>query len=289
MDANVDTAFVLSSGGNRGAIEAGVLLALLKHGIAPQLLIGSSIGALNAINLATDPTLRGAERLVEIWRTTKKSDAFQGGYLSMVTRLITRKDSFFSNEKIKRQVEHYLPPGVEYFGDITDVKLRIVAANLNTGKLHVFGQDPTESLVDAAMASTAVPPIFPPWEYRGWQYVDGGTVSALPIGVALEDSPKKIYAIDVNFTEEVKPRIKGIFNIVSRTITTMMYQQFLNDLKWAQMERTEAVYHISTSAFQRTRIWDLSHTEEMIEIGQQLATNFLRQEHPTGYVKHQAP
>ncbi len=67
-----------------------------------------------------------------------------------------------------------------------------------------------------------------------------------------------------------------------------MCQQFRNDLKWAQMRQTESIYHISTDAFQGTRIWDLSHTEEMIEVGQQMVSDFLRQEHPTGYVKYQA-
>ena len=210
MGQGIDTAFVLSSGGNRGPIEAGALLALLRHGITPQLLVATSVGALNAIPLAIDPTVRGAESLVNTWSTSKKDWGFQGSYLSMGRRLLASNDSLFSNENLKRSIERNLPPQVRYFGDISGIKLRIVAANLNTGRMHVFGHDPSESLVDAAMASTAIPPYLPPWEYRGWQYVDGGVVSALPIGVALEENPRKIYAIDVNSIGEVKTGIRGI-------------------------------------------------------------------------------
>ena len=288
MNKDIDIAFVLSSGGNRGPIGAGALGALLKHSITPQLLVGTSIGALNAIHLATNPTINGAENLVEIWTAMAKEKILGRNYLSMGRRLITSKDSLFSNTNLKRLIESNLPPKVRYFGDISDVQLRIVATNLNTGKLHVFGRDPSESLVDAAMASTAVPPYLPPWEYRGCQYVDGAVVSALPIGVALAEHARKVYAIDVNFTGEVKSKIKGVFNIAGRAVSIMMYQQFLNDLKWAQLQHT-TIYHISSNAFQKTRMWDMKHTEEMLKIGKEMVSEFLNQEHPAGYTKYEAP
>ncbi|MCD6359190.1 MAG: patatin-like phospholipase family protein [Dehalococcoidia bacterium] len=289
MDSDIDTAFVLSGGGNRGAIEAGALLSLLKHNITPQLLVGTSVGALNAIRFAVNPTVGGAKKLIRIWKEATKVNIFTGNYLSMGRRFISSRDSLFDNEKLRHLIESSLPPGIKYFGDMPDIKLRIVAANLNTGEMYVFGHDPSESLVDAAMASTAIPPYLPPWECHGWQYIDGGVVSSLPIGVAIEEHARKIYALDVNFAGEVKPKIKGVFNIAGRAVSIMMYQHFLGDLKIAQTGHTETIYHIATNAFKETHLWNMSNTKDMLKMGEQMVDDFLSQEHPSGYVKYQVP
>lgn len=127
-------AFVLSGGGNRGALEVGALQALFEHGIKPDILVGTSAGAMNAAFIATDPTLEGAYKLGELWKSIRREDVFPGNKLTMAWRLITGKDSLFPSDHLRRLVEKYIPPDKKRFGDLS-VKLYITAANLNTATL----------------------------------------------------------------------------------------------------------------------------------------------------------
>ena len=275
------TAFVLSSGGNRGALEIGALLALLEHGLTPDILVGCSVGALNATGMAVNPSLEGAQNIAQLWMRAQREEVFRGNYLSMARRLLAGRNSLFPNRYLKRFVENHLPLGFRCFADLKEVALYIVAADLNTGRLHVFGEDPSDSLVDAIMASCAAIPYFPPWNYRGHQYIDGGALSALPLGVALEKGATEIYAIDVNYIEEVKEPIRGWLNILSRVASMVAYQQFLNDLKWTQYLGLARVHHIPMKYHRRLHLWDLSYSAEMIEVGRKAAENFLsRSESP---------
>ena len=74
-------AFVLSGGGNRGALEVGALRVLVERGIRPEMLVGTSAGAVNAAMVASDPTLEGMQRLVNAWREVTKYDVYPGNHL----------------------------------------------------------------------------------------------------------------------------------------------------------------------------------------------------------------
>ena len=77
-------------------------------------------------------------------------------------------------------------------------RLFVTATHLRTGRLHVFGDDPNDRVLDALMASTALIPLHPPWEIDGEKYVDGGTVTPLPIRVALERGATEIFALHIS-------------------------------------------------------------------------------------------
>ena len=286
----IETAFVLGSGGNRGAIQAGALLALLQHGIVPQLLVGTSSGALNALQIAADPTVAGAEKLIATWYGAQKKIFQRVGFFTAGWRLLTKSNSLSGNERLKEYVQENMPHGIRTFADFTAAQLRVIAANLNTGQTHVFGNDPSETVLDGIMASIAIPTYMPPWEYHGAQYVDGGIVSALPIMAALRHKPKKIYVIDISPVEDMKqPRVKGMIDIVNRIIGVMIQHQVIHELEGIKTERVEAVYHISINTFTKTPLWNMSHVDEMVSSGQQIMAEFLNKPHPEGYVKYNAP
>ncbi|MFQ6058971.1 MAG: patatin-like phospholipase family protein [Anaerolineae bacterium] len=268
-------AFVLSGGGNRGALEVGALLALFEHGIQPDILVGTSAGAMNATFIATDPSLAGAQRLAELWLGVSGDQVYPGNILTMAWRFITGQDSFYPNDSLRRLAEMYMPPGFERFGDITAVKLYVTAANLNTSTLYLFGDDPTAPLIEAALASAAIPTIFPPIEYGGWQYVDGGVVATVPISIAVDKGATVIYAINVGYSGQVRKPIKGIVNIGQQTITTMIYQQLLDDLEEIAARPEIMLHHIQITAFQDIPGTDFSHTAEMIEEGKRVTEEYL--------------
>ncbi len=273
-------AFVLSGGGNRGALEVGALQALFERGIRPQMLVGTSAGAMNAAYIATNPTLEGAQELAELWLKLTKEDVYPGNHFTMAWRLLTGKDSLFPNENLKRFIEAHMPPEVRRFSDIKDVRLYVVATNLNTGQIHVFGDDPSTPLVEALMASGALPPYFPPWSYSGWQYIDGAAVANLPLGVALDRGATEVYAIHVAGLERREPYIRGLRSIASQSLAAMLSHQLQRELEEAAARPDVTVHYIKLEAFQDLFFWDFDHAAEMIEEGRRVMEEYLRAPQP---------
>jgi len=284
-------AFVLSGGGNRGALQAGALQALFAHGIQPDLIVGTSAGALNGAYVALSPTLEGANQLADIWRSVRKEEAFPGNLLTMAWRFITGKDSLFDNQALRRFVEQNLPPDRPTFGDVL-VPLYVTGANINTHTLYLFGEDPTARLVDAVMISSAIPPELPPIEFNGYQYLDGGLVTVVPIEIAIEKGATEIYAINVSYAGAPQPPVHGVWNIAQRSITTLIYQQLVDDLEEAA-EAGDALdlHHISIQAFADLPLTDFDHMAEMVDAGHRLTEDYLAHPQPTtrDLVRAQAP
>ncbi|MFQ6000972.1 MAG: patatin-like phospholipase family protein [Anaerolineae bacterium] len=268
-------AFVLSGGGNRGALQVGALQALFERGIAPDILVGTSAGAVNAAYIATKPSLEGAQELAEIWQGLTKEDVYPGNWLTILWRIITRRDSLFPNANFLRFIEIHAPSGVERFGDITSVRLYIVATRLDTGEMRLFGEDPEECLLDALMASTALPPLLPPWRCEGKLYIDGGTVADLPVTIALEKGAKEIYALHVA-KEQVAQPIRGLINVARQALTDILRQQMKQELERTMEQPRVKLHHIQLTAGQDLPFWDFSHASELIEEGRRATEAYLK-------------
>jgi NTE family protein len=269
-------AFVLSGGGNRGALEVGIILALLEHGIRPHILVGTSVGAINAAAIAYNPTLEGARWLTELWHGIKRETVMPANYFSMVWRFITGESGLCTNQNLRNLLESCFPEGVYSFADIKEAELYITAVDLNTGRLHVFGIDRSESVLDAIMASCAVPVLLSPWQYRGRQYVDGAVASDLPVRIAVEMNATEIYAIDVGQRRSRKSSLRGIFGIIGQTLRAVGNKQVEAELGWARKESEADIHYIKAEMFEGLRIWDFSHTAEMMEAGRKVAWEYLK-------------
>jgi len=185
-------AFVLSGGANLGAEQAGMLEALLETGISPDVLLGTSIGAANAAFLAADPSLDRARALSELWRRVRSRDVFPLNPLGMV-RAIARGGALFPTEPWRRLLEREIP-----FTRIEDaaVPLRIIATRFEDGTEVVFDSGP---VIDAVLASTALPGVFPPHEIGDRLYLDGGLVDHVALTPAVEAGADTIYLLSVGF------------------------------------------------------------------------------------------
>jgi NTE family protein len=104
-------AFAMSGAGNYGSLQVGALQVLLERGIRPDTLIGTSAGAMNAAYLALDPTVDGAHRLAEHWRSAANEALSRGDVLLMLWRLIAKRDGLLPNDHLRRFIERTLPPG----------------------------------------------------------------------------------------------------------------------------------------------------------------------------------
>ncbi len=271
-------AWALSGGGNRGPVQVGAMRALFEAGITPNMLIGSSAGALNSAFLATDPTPSGVQRLSQIWLNTKSSDILPGNFLTYIWNVITGADGLNSNAAVANYVARNIPSGIKTFGDLK-IKLYITTADIETAQLYLYGDDPTAPLIDAVLSSSALPPVWPPVVLKGHQYVDGGVVANVPISVAIDKGADTIYALDLEGGAPY-PVVHGVYNVASRTITVLVYQQLLRDLERAIRFSKVTLHHIYLGdIFKGIPLQDFSHTAEMIQRGYDRTRDYLA--HPT--------
>ena len=197
MSSRDPVAFVLGGGGVRGAVEVGMLRALLERGIRPDVVVGTSIGAINGVQVAADPTPAVIERLVDSWASPEASAVYGDGFFTQTRRLVRTRTHLNSPEPLRRLLERHLGD-VRTFEELP-VPLRVVAASIERAAEHVFDSGP---LIDAIMASAAVPGLFPPAQVGGEHFLDGGIVNSIPIDHALEAGARTIFVLQVGRVEE---------------------------------------------------------------------------------------
>lgn len=191
------TAFILGGGGVRGAVEVGMLQALLERGIRPDLVVGTSVGAINGVALAADPTTAVIDTLTSAWTSRAAAAVYGDGFLSQAGRAVRTRTHLNSPRPLRTLLEGVLG-GFTRFEELP-VPLKVVAANIELAAERVFESG---QVVPAIVASTAVPGLFPPAEIDGEHFVDGGVVNSIPISPAVEAGAREIYILQVGRVEE---------------------------------------------------------------------------------------
>ena len=102
------TAFVFAGGGSFGAIQVGMMHALAAHGISADMVVGSSVGALNGAYYAGDPTLKGVLQLETIWRGLTRHDVFPITWRTLLG-FIWRRDFLIPHDGIAKLIDDHLP------------------------------------------------------------------------------------------------------------------------------------------------------------------------------------
>jgi NTE family protein len=193
---SADVAFALGGGGVLGAHEVGMLQALFEAGIAPDLVVGTSVGAINGAMVAADPSLDTITRLERLWTGIGNSDVFGGSLASQVSNLIRTRTHLHTNTALRRLLRQRLPvTRIEQM----PVPFQCVAASVEHAGAHWFTEGP---VIDAVLASTAVPGLLPPVEIDGEHFLDGGLVHSIPVGRAVMLGAKTIYVLHVGRIEE---------------------------------------------------------------------------------------
>jgi len=192
-EGNGRTAFVLSGGGSLGAVQVGMLLALTEAGICPDLLIGTSVGAVNAAFIAASPCHEGALRLGEIWRGLRRNDIFPLSPWSSARGLMGRSNHVISNASLRGILEKYVP--YERLEE-AEVPIHVITTELKTGRAVLMSSGPA---VPALLASTAIPGIFPPVSIGRREFIDGGVANHTPIAGAIELGATRIFVLPVGY------------------------------------------------------------------------------------------
>lgn len=273
-------ALVLSGGGNRGALQVGALRALLERNFEPDIIIGCSVGALNAGFLAQDFSLKQVDNLLNLWRQTRKEDVYPGGRLQILWRFISGKESLHDNRNFYAHLQRSGATPAFRFGDIPErLRLFITATHLDSQKLHVFGDRADELVLDAVMASTALPPLHPPWTVGGERFIDGGTVTPLPLRVAIERGADEIFALHIwDEPKPMTPLQRGVAAIIDRSINTMLRLQSQHDLHLVQDAKKVRLHDFRLWTDDMPGINDWSQSDRLHDAGYQLMQRYLERE-----------
>jgi NTE family protein len=184
------TAFVLSGGLSLGALQVGMLRALYERGIAADMLVGTSAGALNAAFVASRPqTPATANELARLWRGLQREDIFPVSLRALVGGLRGLRDHLVPDRELRRLVGRYVE-----FQDLAeaDTPLHIVAFDLIEECEVLLSDGPA---IDALAAAAAVPGVFPPVPIGARRLIDGGVVNNTPISHAVELGAERIYVL----------------------------------------------------------------------------------------------
>ncbi|WP_326824612.1 patatin-like phospholipase family protein [Streptosporangium sp. NBC_01756] len=198
---NVDTAFVLGGGGVLGAHEVGMLRALDEAGIKPDVIVGTSVGALNGVMLAAAPG-DAVAALTELWSSDVVRTAFGGSWMTRLSTLAKSGTHLHSPGPLRDLLTGMLP--VSRIEDLA-VPFQCVAASVERATAHWFTEGP---LVDAVLASCAVPGLLPPIRIGDDHFLDGGLVHSIPVGRAVALGARRVYVLHVGRIERplVAPR-----------------------------------------------------------------------------------
>jgi NTE family protein len=276
--ARTVTAFVLSGGGIRGPLQVGALQSLLEHGIIPDMVTGTSAGALNAGFLAAHGVdLQSIAALKAAWCSATKNVVYPGNIFTIAGRIVEGADGLFPTDGMRRLVEQHLPPGIKSFGQLK-IPCYLTSVDLRSRKLFLFGEDPNGSLVDGMLASSYIPVLQPPLEYHGRQLVDGGVLACVPSSVAMDKGANVIYAVNLGSGEELNGPAKGMVDILMRTLDTWLSASLFQDLSRAASDPNIELHHIQISDFHGLPFNDFAHIEDQFVAGKAAMDRYL--DHP---------
>ena len=190
------TAFVLGGGGVLGANEVGMLRALLEAGVTPELVVGTSVGALNGAFLAADPTLATVDRLETLWRQlSADGGVFAGSLAHRLGTAVRTRTHLHGRGPLRSLLATHLAQRT--FEDLA-LPFQCVAASIERAAEHWFDSGP---LHDAVLASCAVPGLLAPVRIDGEHFVDGGLVNSIPVSRAVELGASEVWVLQVGRIE----------------------------------------------------------------------------------------
>lgn len=195
-DQRIDTAFVLGGGGKWGAVEVGMLKALDEAAIVPDLILGTSIGALNGSVVAHQPGKAGVDRLGSLWEDIASSDLMRGSLFERVRSVASFQPAMQDSGGLRSLLEEIHGSGMK-IEDLV-IPFQCVAASIERAAEHWFDRGP---LVEAILASSAIPALFPPVEIDGEHFYDGGLVNSVPLTRAVEMGASRVFVLQVGRME----------------------------------------------------------------------------------------
>ncbi len=219
------TAFVFAGGGSLGAIEVGMLKALVARGVQADLVVGSSVGAINAAYFAASPDIDGVRSLEQAWGAVRREDVFRIGLFRGLTGLLTGRGHLADPEPLRALLERRI-----HFRRLEEsaIPCVIVATDLLGGNAIELSSGP---IVDALLASAALPGVFPPVTIGGRFLVDGMLSSHTPISAAVSAGAWRIIVLPTGHACSLAQPPKGALALALHALNLIIAHQIATDVK----------------------------------------------------------
>jgi NTE family protein len=266
-DANHPIGFVLSGGGNLGALQIGMMRALLEHDVRPDLIVGCSVGAINGAGLAEDPTLAGALRLERLWRALDGKELMPAGWLPNTVAIARRGEAIHENQGLRRHLEQSLT--ARTFEELA-VPFQCVATDLVGVREVWFRSGP---LIEPILASAALPAVYPAVEIDGVRYLDGGVVDDVPMSRAVELGARTLYVLQVGLFSRPRPEPKRPLDVAVQAYWIARHHRFKREL--AAMPPGIDVHLLPTGQTPYMRYNDFTRTSELISLAYEASSAYL--------------
>lgn len=280
-------AFVLSGGASLGAVEVGMLKTLRERGIRPDVIVGTSVGALNGAWLAGHPDAP-IDDLAHVWAGLHRVDVFPADPRRGLLALAGRRRSLFDEDPLRALIDHHVS-----FDRLEDapVPLHVVAVEVLTGRDVLLSTGPA---VDSVLASAAIPALFDPVEIDGVPYMDGGVGNNTPVSHAISLGVDQIWVLCAGHACALTEPPPTALGMALHAISLLLHKQLVVDVERYESEVELRVLPplcpLTVSPV------DFSHSAELIERGYESSTRWMDEDHPAtgqaafmGVHDHRAP
>lgn len=214
-------AFALSGGCAHGAAQVGMLQALFEARIVPDVIVGTSVGAMNAVYVAADPTATRARDLARLWLSIGRKEVFGSGRRQAVLNALAGRDHIYENDALDRLIRRICP--VIDLSDLA-VETHVVTTDLDAGMPVWWSEGPAAPVL---LATTALPGVFPPvlmpGRERPSRHVDGGITVPVPVAYAATLDVDVVYVLDVSSGTNPPPTRLNAAEVFLRSFSISRY------------------------------------------------------------------
>jgi len=250
--------YVLGGGGSLGAVQVGMLQALGERDVPPDIVAGTSVGALNGAVLALEPK-SAANRLSHLWARMSRERVFPGGLLAQARTLQHTRTHLFPSTGLSTVITDFLG------ADLSFADLTLPFAAVTT---------------DIATARPAIPGIYPLVEIGSLRLYDGGLVANVPMRQAVAMGARSLVVLDCNFPGGI-PEVSGsIAEVVFYTVLVTIRSQAILEAPLVAAEVPVVYLHGPEPL--RISPLDFRQTGTLIETAYEAARSFLDALHISG-------
>lgn len=202
-----------------------MLAAIAERGVTPDLLVGTSAGALNAAYLAGHGfSAATVQQLGSVWRSLRTWRLFRPDPVRAAGTLLGRGTAVFGDRGLRELLGRHLS-----FARLEDagIPLQVIATDLLTGAEVVLDRG---SAVQAVLASSAIPGMLPPVCWSGRTLVDGGLADNTAISAAVRARAERIYVLPCGYPCALTAPPRSALGILTQTMALLVHQRLLHDI-----------------------------------------------------------
>jgi NTE family protein len=265
-------AFVLSGGGSLGSVQVGMLQALAAHGVEPDLVVGTSVGALNSAWVATHQWPDGLDGLVSLWHGIRRHHVFPIQPLTGLLGFSGRRNYLVPSDNLERLLRSHL--NVERIEQAL-IPLSVVATEVESGLEVLLSQG---ELVPALLASAAIPGIFPTVRIEDHDLFDGGVADNTPIAHAVSLGASVVWVLPTGYACALSRPPRNVFGMLLHMLTLFIEQRLIIDV--AHFENEVELHLLPPLCPLAVSPFDFSSTAELIDRARDATMRWLAEGRP---------